>query len=350
MNINNSNIIEHKINNLNARTCNDEYIVIIGASNSLMSQGWAYFFTKKIALYQVINLSLGATSSSYIALIFLIHRKLLDNAKYIIVEPFVNDVSFVGNKELTKAALLTCIDYYYNFDATISKKLIVLLLPTQKRIHGIFSNDIYKAHLYYAAQSNVTILDCHPYFESLDDIQIKSAFKDPAHLNCKFSELISNWIIKFIENWNDEDRTSNLKCKSKSRMFYVPPPSSTIRIRKSTSLFSCDIVELKDKLVVEVPFDHSLIGILHWSDMNENLFKISSCGQLAHGLLRSKYLKLTSLPFDVNGSFIIENESDHVYGIAGFLFSDNIITLDKDFDKKFLNSIHNDKMYFPLHL
>ena len=346
MDFDNHKIIEY---GLNTDDYTDDYIVIVGASNSLMSQGWAYYFTKKLNSYKVINLSLGATSSSYIALVFLTHRKLLENAKYIIIEPFVNDVSFVGNKDFTRTAFITCIDYYYNLDATISKKILVLLLPTQKRIHGYYDNEVYKAHLYYASQAGATILDCHPYFASLDTGQIDAAFKDPAHLGCNFAELISDWVVNLIQGNANHNEFIHFGHQSKSRMFYVNAPTADNKVRKSTSLFSCNLVELKDKLVVEVPYDHSLIGILHWSNMNENFFKLSACGQVSYGQLKSKYLKLTSLPFNVNGSFIMENESEHTFGLAGFLFSDNIITLDSSQKLNVPSLSKNDLKYYAFH-
>lgn len=323
--------IEYKINYFPDIDFEKDYIVIIGASNSMMNNGWAYHFSEIFGKNRVVNLSLGATCSSYIAFVFLMYRDILEGAKYIIIEPFVNDVSFFGNKEISTEVLATCMSYYYF--SGFGDKIIVLLLPTKKRIYNIDLNVVYNAHIRMASKSNVKILDCHPFFSNLTEEGVDQAFTDPAHLNSDYSFAIANWVASYISKNLLIKSLSDIKYNSPSELFYFGLNDLEPSVFKSSSLFSCKLMDLAGQIFVDIPHDFNLLGILHWSDYDENLFKIKSCGYVQQGFLRSKYLKLTSLSFNICGPFSIINESDHSFGVGGFLLSKNTIN-DFIYDKK----------------
>ncbi|WP_162989541.1 SGNH/GDSL hydrolase family protein [Comamonas sp. lk] len=318
--------IEYKINSLADVNSQEEYIVIIGASNSLMKNGWAFHFSRIFSGNRIINLSLGATCSSYIAFVFLMFRDILDGAKYVIVEPFVNDVSFFGNGDISIQTLSTCMDYYYGSGIGLSDKTIILLLPTRKRIFDIEFNPVYRAHVQMARRSNAKLLDCHPFFSTLSEDNLDKAFDDPAHLNSDYAFEIANWVVSYINNQPSYRISSDFEFSRKSDIFYIDVSDSESSIFRSNSLFASKLMKLEKKTFIDISPDLSLLGILHWSEFHENCFRISSCGNVQQGSLKSKYLKLTSFPFNIRGPFVFGNESEHPVGLGGFLLSNNTLS------------------------
>jgi hypothetical protein len=299
------------------------YVVIIGSSNGLTKWGWVSHFVK-FWTGNVINLCLGATNSTYIAFVIAANRDLIIGAKFIILEPFVNDVSHVGNKELTVEAFRACIDVIYNGDPRIVAKTFVLLLPRLNRISNIESNFVYQVHLSHAITSGTTVLDCHPYFQSLPEAEVQRLFTDPGHQDDRTSERIARWLTDFFCT-QPISGGELVACdvigetEFDSRVAYVPVIAGKNRKTQESSLFCCEVFG-GDEFFVECSFDSMLLGILHWSGDNENPIRISSCGAVNFASLRSPYLKLSSFSFVPRGSFLLQKESDHHLGVAGFLF------------------------------
>jgi hypothetical protein len=293
-------MINYKINDAyNDFSGLNPYVVIIGASNSLMKDGWGYFFKKEFSEnYDVINLSLGATSSVYISYVVSQNKKLLSNAKFVIFEPFVNDVSFY-KVSLSHTVLELALSYYYSFMSTVNSNFIVLLLPTKKRINNISANNVYKMHLFFSKFYGAFVVDCHPFFYKNGHL-LDHAFKDDAHLSPEFSFIAAKNVAEVINSdfFRSRSRVVNADYEDNIKVLSVST-TNDLELRNS-SYFSVS-VSTKSCINIKMSRDYILGGILHWFNMQNNFIDIFGSGFYQKVNLRSVFLKMSSFPFLCTG-------------------------------------------------
>lgn len=303
-------------------------VLVIGASNSIIKGGWYEQFKKDYDdIFDILNISLGACTSVYIAYQMNRNMNLFLEADVVILEPFVNDVSHLPNKQVSKSNLFAAIDYIYQFCAYIEKLTIALILPTEKRLSNYKGNMVYKKHMENISKHNIFSLDFHPQF-SLANVDTSKYFLDPAHIDLQFAQHLGTKLGELINSAVLEKPL--VSEKPDIRYVEIFPKSRRVQ-KKESSKFSANLRTITDSYHVEAREGMVLCGILHWNEVNNLSIFVKANDEVFRWDFSSKFLKLSSPPLDVTGSFSLSSDEIENFKVYSFIFREKreITNVDK---------------------
>lgn len=288
-------------------------ILVIGTSNSIIRGGWFESFNNKLSSqFNIINLSLGSCTSLYLAYQVVTNSELFLNSDIIIIEPIVNDISHLPNKQITQETLFQAIDFLYTFIGSLNKKSFTLLLPTQKRTAQFYNNIVYQKHISSARSNSIIPIDLHPLFES-QLCNLERLFLDPGHINLDLAFHLGETIGDVIKFNNLEKNDLSFKISDVNNTYKI------IELKKNShkknSQFEAELLKLDDSIFIDIPDGYQLCGIMHWNDHNlTNIETITSGSNNSESIeLKSKYLKLTTPRKLISSSFTIKPNQDGIY-------------------------------------
>ncbi|MFA0426722.1 SGNH/GDSL hydrolase family protein [Vibrio sp. 10N.222.51.C5] len=264
--------------------------------------------------YNIINLSLGGCTSLLLAYQIDHHFNLLSSADLVIIEPIVNDISYLPNKLIEKSVLFNSIEYIYGVLSKISCPIITLLIPTQKRLNGYKSNEVYLKHIREANQCNVFVIDLFPHFRNYPEL----GFLDPGHIGLQAAWSIGKSIqkvITYLLSYDSKLLEVEGAISPAATIYKYLKVAEKAGIDKSNSRYSCKTVS--ERLTLKIAEDCLLVGFLHWCDINDAKLKINvNACKRKEILLKSKYLRISSPnePILLSAGDLITLDFDRVGG------------------------------------
>jgi hypothetical protein len=298
----------------NDRSC--KKIVVIGSSNSLISHGWFFSFLENLSNFEVINLSLGACTTMYINYQLQLNRSLIENADLIVVEPIVNDISYLPNGMISENILMSAIDSMYVSLYSLNVPIITLLLPTERRTASYLKNIVYKKHIQKIEEIGSYLIDLHPLFSAVKN-KFSSLFLNPGHIDLNLASHLGHLLSTLIEKTLQIEKVqndANLTLAARYEIIDAKKLGLTNIASKDSNMFEADVAVLKEQLQVNVPKNKRLVGITHWNKVNDVciMIKNQEDNEIFPFKLKGKYLKLSSPSVDLTGPLVLE--PSHISG------------------------------------
>lgn len=305
------------VNNLNfAKNNKTPKVLIVGTSNSIIKNGWfESFYERYNKEFNIINLSLGACTSVYISYQISLNKRLFMEADIILIEPIVNDISYLPNKQISEGVLFTSIEYIYTFISSLGKKCFTLLLPTLKRTEFYFNNKVYLEHMKNAKKFGVYWIDLHPLFSKEINI-IEKLFLDPGHINLELAYHLGIEIGKILKTPLLEKIPPPKIQAVKYEILCLKDESLAV---KTSSKYSTTLKEVKSGFKVDIPKGYRLAGIMHWNNKNQIKVNLKAKDKIVEVELKGKYLKLTSPSELIDDSFTIDILNSESIFLSSFL-------------------------------
>ncbi len=113
--------------------------VLLGGSNSLVRHGLRYGFEKTTAL---VNLALGATSTSQNLYELVLNRELVAAADFVVTESNVNDSHAIKELNCPSDVVLGNVDRYYEILAQTNANVVVLIIPVRRLYTNVESAEL----------------------------------------------------------------------------------------------------------------------------------------------------------------------------------------------------------------
>lgn len=291
-------------------------VLILGTSNSIIKGGWfSSFYAKYKNDFDIINLSLGACTSVYLSYQITLNEKIFKEADIIIIEPIVNDISYLPNRQINESTLMTSIRHIYEYISSLKKVCFTLLLPTLKRTNLYFKNNVYLEHAKHAKALGFHIIDLHPlYYKELK--LIDSLFLDPGHINLQFAHHLGGEIGKMLKIKELEITSGE---HAREGIYKIIKPELGPLRAKRNSKYTASLNGVSMGTHVSLPYGYELAGMLHWNDKNRIEIEIKSDDKKTIVELKGKYLKLTSPPDAITSSFEILAANNEIVYISEFL-------------------------------
>jgi hypothetical protein len=329
-------------------------IVVIGTSNSIIEFGWCSSFRNhSFNEYNIINLSLGGCTSLLVSYQLDKYFNLLNLADFIIVEPMVNDISYLPNKLIEKGILFDAIEYLYETLATLNTPSLTLLLPTEKRLQGYFHNQVYLKHIAEAKLAQVFIVDMYPYFKQYEEL----TFLDPGHIDLKVAWAIGKSILELVEYLLNRDLHStfhkNGMAIKNSRYTFSSLTSlqDETTIERKNSRYFCKL-SINSTHQIEIKENCKLVGVLHWCSVNDSVLLVKINGEEEFSLsLKSKYLRLSSPNKQIQlskGDFINLHYDKKGGAISDIIFQKNVTVKKKVYRESELYNRENNFLHGKL--
>ena len=301
--------IKCKLSNTNPEKKNKR-VIVIGASNSLITNGWFFSFLRQVSDYEVINLSLGACTTLYINYQLSTNYNLIKSADLILVEPIVNDISYLPNGMISESILFSAIDNMYSSFSNLSIPIVTLLIPTERRTASYFDNPVYKKHINGINKANSYVIDLHPLFFSAKD-KLSSLFLNPGHIDLNLSNHLGKVVRDLIEKILFKKYVSvrhGEEILPKYEIIEANELGLSDNEDKENNMFGAKLSSIERSLLLEIPEHKALAGIMHWNNINDGsvLVKNKSGELLTEFKLKGKYLKLSSPSVNLTGELLLE--------------------------------------------
>lgn len=311
------NSIMKCVNNLSfAENNKDPKVLIVGTSNSIIKNGWfESFYERYNKEFNIINLSLGACTSVYISYQISLNKRLFMEADIILLEPIVNDISYLPNKQISEDILFTSIEHIYSFIGSLGKPCFTLLLPTLKRTEFYYKNKVYLEHMKNAKKFRVYWIDLHPLF-SKEINEIEQLFLDPGHINLDLAYHLGIEIGQILKAPLLEEAPSKKTLPVKYEILCFKDEGLIV---KTSSKYSATLKEVQTGFKVDIPQGYRLAGILHWNNKNQIKVNLKTENKVVDIELKGKYLKLTSPSELIEDSFTIDILNSETILLSSFL-------------------------------
>ena len=248
-------------------------LILLGGSNSVMTYGLNSGLAERNEV-ELLNYSLGATSSLQNLSAIVEHIEDVKKADLIVTESNVNDLSKVNVLGVDVGVVADSIDLYYRTLYLLECRVIVIIMPFHKKNESrkldYTTVEINKVHIQSAKKYGFDYIDLAAMFDDLGAVELEHLMCDRRHPKPLLMHAIGQSIVQYSLASADTSHHCrkglwDAHVKQDLKVVTADQLTKVEVVERSNNRFKSRLTKISDK--VHIPSDclgYRLLGISTW--------------------------------------------------------------------------------------